>query len=272
MIVGTTEEGRPVLWTQKDGLREIELPAGFTTAEAPSINQAGDVVGTLKREDSARPYAFKYSGGKLTLLSEDPSKAQAISDSGEIAGQNASRIVSWRRGKSVALGGCCGGTVRGINAHGHIVGQLNDAQGHYGAFLWDGHKIRSIAPSDGIMSSAVAINNDGYVLVQSFGPNAVFLWHGGKFAPIKLAADVANQPLALNNCNVIAGEYGAASDYYHAFLWDEKDAQRDLNTMIDANSTWILESAIDINDSGEIVGMGDHASEQDVGFLLKPDR
>jgi uncharacterized membrane protein len=272
LVVGTSEDHQPATWTEKDGLREIELPAGFTAAEPPAMNRSGDIVGTLNREGSPRPFAFRYSGARLTLLSDDPSKAVAVADSGDVAGENAHQLVLWRKGKAVALGGCCGGAVHGINQHGEIVGQLNDKEGRYGAFLWDGHKLRTITPPEGTMSSAIAINDSGYVLLQSFTPNAVFLWHNGKLSPVQLANDVANQPLALNNCEVIVGEFGAASDFYHAFVWDEKNGQRDLNTLIDAKSGWTLESAVDINDRGEIIGIGDHGNDQDAGFLLVPDR
>jgi uncharacterized membrane protein len=270
-VIGTTEDHHLATWTEKDGLHEIELPEGFTTTDTPAINRVGEIVGTLTREGSARPYAFKYSGGKLTVLSDDPSKAAAIADSGDIAGENANQLVLWRQGRLVPLGGCCGGTVRGMNQRGQIVGQVNDKEGHYSAFLWDGHKISSIVPPEGTMSSVVAINEAGRALVQSYMPNDVFLWHNGNFAKVKLAPDVADQPLAFNNCDVIVGEFGASSEYYHGFVWDEKNGQRDLNALIDANSGWTLEQAFDINDRGEIVGIGDHAHDEDAGFLLVPE-
>lgn len=272
VVVGTTEDHQPATWSQKDGLHEIELSARFTVTEPPAINRTGEVVGTLTREGSPRPFAFKYSAGKLTLLSDDPSKAVAIADSGEIAGENANQLALWRQGKLVALGGCCSGTVRGINQRGQIVGQLNDKQGHYGAFLWDGHNVILIAPPEGTMSSAIAINDAGHVLVQSFVPNAVFLWRNGRFAKVELDADVANQPLALTHCDAIVGEFGAASDFYHAFVWDEKNGQRDLNMLIPPQSGWTLESAVDINDRGEIIGIGNHAQNGDAGFLLVPEQ
>jgi len=81
---------------------------------------------------------------------------------------------------------------------------------------------------------------------------------------------VASQPLAMNDCDVIVGEYGAASDFYHAFAWDEKLGFRDLNGFIDSASGWTLESAVDINNRGEIVGIGSYGGDDDAGFLLVP--
>jgi probable HAF family extracellular repeat protein len=271
VVVGTTEEHLPATWSQKDGLHKIELPAGSTAVGFPAINRTGDVVGTLKREGSERPFAFKYSGGKLMLLSDDPSKAEVVGDSGDAAGINALQLALWHQGKVISLGGCCGGTIRGINQHGQIVGQLNDKEGHYSAFLWEDNKMHSIAPPTGTMSTAIAINDQGHVLMRIFTPNEVFLWRGGKLTTIQLSAEMASQPLGLSNCDVIVGEFGASSDYYHAFIWDEKNGMHDLNTLIDANSGWTLEQALDINDRGEIIGTGDHGNEEDTGFLLVPE-
>ena len=266
------EDRQPATWTEKDGLRQIELPTGFSSADLSGINRAGDLVGTATHEGSNQLFAFQYSQGKFSMLSEEQSKASAINDAGEIAGQNAERVVLWRKGKSVPIGGCCGGIAHAINRRGEIVGQINDKEGRYSAFLWDAaHGLRSIAPP-GARSTALAINEAGHVLLQSFTPNAVLLRQDGKLTPVHLSPEFASQPLALNNCDVIVGEFGAASDFNHAFIWDEKHGFRDLNKLADVGSDWNLETALDINDRGEIIGIGDRGSNQDVGFVLVPQQ
>jgi uncharacterized membrane protein len=273
VIAGTIEDHHPAIWTEKDGLREIELPPGFSGADPLGINRAGDLVGSTTRQVSDQPFAFQYSQGKFSLLSEEHSKAFAINDAGDAAGQNAENLVMWRKQNALPLGGCCGGIARAINSRGEIVGQVNDKEGRYSAFLWDAaHGLRSIAPPDAARSNALAINEAGHVLVQSFTPNAVFLRQSGKFVPVHLSADMASQPLALNDCDIIVGEFGFASDFNHAFIWDQKNGFRDLNKLADGGSDWVLETALDINDSGEIVGIGDRGSNQDVGYLLVPQQ
>ncbi len=273
VIAGTTEEHRAATWAQKDGLHEIELPVGFTSAESTGINRAGDIVGFATKAGSSQPFAFRFSDGKVSLLSADPSKAAAINDSGDVAGQSAERLVVWRTQKMIPLGECCGGIVHAMNNRGQVVGQLNDKQGRYGAFLWAAaHGLRSIAPPHASMSIALAINNAGHVLIQSFTPNEVFLQERGTLRPVHLSDEVASQPLALNNCDVIVGEFGAASDFYHAFIWDRQNGLRDLNSLISTGFEWTLESATDINDRGEITGIGTHGNERDAGYLLTPDR
>lgn len=51
-------------------------------------------------------------------------------------------------------------------------------------------------------------------------------------------------------------------------LWDE-GAPMDLNTLISADSGWILEIAKDINDRGQIVG-GGRLSAENHAFLRTP--
>ncbi len=270
MIAGTTEDHRAATWTEKSGLHEIELPEGFTAAEATGINASGDVIGFATKGDSKPSNAFRVHE-KFILLSPEKSEAAAINDSGDVAGKSADRLIVWFGSKAAPLGECCGGIIRGINSRGQGVGELNNKDGRYDAFTWDAaHGTKLIIPPHAVMSTAVAINNAGHVIVQAFTPNAIYLREQGRFTPVQLSNEVANQPLALNDCDVIVGEFGAASDFYHAFIWDRKQGFRDLNQLISADG-WRLESALDINNRGEIVGIGDHGNESDVGFLLVPE-
>jgi uncharacterized membrane protein len=270
VIVGTTEDHQIATWTEKGGLHEIQLPEGFTAAEATGINASGDVIGFATRTESKQEVAFRVHE-KFVLLSQQKSRATAINDGGDVAGKSADHLVLWRDSKPVPLGDCCGGLIRGINNRGEVVGELNNKDGRYDAFTWDAaQSVKKIAPPHAVMSTALAINNAGHVIVQAFTPNAIYLREQDRFVPVQLSAEVANQPLALNDCDVIVGEFGAASDYYHAFLWDKKQGFRDLNSLISADG-WILESAVDINNRGEIVGVGDHRNEEDSGFLLTPE-
>jgi uncharacterized membrane protein len=272
VVAGTTEDHQPAAWTEKGGLREIDFPESFTAAEVTGINLAGDIVGFATKSGSSQTFAFRFSKGKFALLSEATSKAAAINGSSDVAGQNAEHLVVWRKRKMISLGGCCGGIAHGMNNGGEVVGELNDKQGRYGAFLWDSVRgLRSIAPPDSSRSIALAINEAGHVLIQSFTPTAVFLRERDTLKPVQLSNEVASQPLALNNCDVIVGEFGVASDFYHAFIWDKKDGLRDLNTLISTGFEWRLASATDINDRGEIIGIGAHSDDGDAGFLLTPD-
>jgi len=271
-IAGTTEDHQPATWTEKDGLHEIELPEAFSAAEPRSMNANGAIVGEATRKDNSLPAAFRYSDAKFSLLSTDRSKAAAINDSGDVGGENSDHLVLWHSQKMLSLGDCCGGTIRAMNNYAQIVGQINDKQGHFSAFVWDSsHGFKSINPTKSLNSTAIAINDSGHILVQAFVPNEIYLQSNGKNTLVKLSPEYASQPLALNNCDQVVGEFGPASDFNHAFIWDQKHGFRNLNELANIGTEWNLESAFDINDRGEIIGIGDRGGEQDVGFLLEPD-
>jgi uncharacterized membrane protein len=277
VVAGTTEDHQAATWDRKNGLRELKLPPGFAGAQALGINQAGDVVGEAVQRGSGpgqeKTEAFEYSRGRFVLLSEAQSRAKAINRVREVAGENIPEgAVVWNSHRLRRLGGCCGGRALDLNNHGMVVGEVNDQQGRYSAFLWDAVRgMQMIGPRAGA-STALAINDAGDVLVQAFSPVGIFLRQNGELLPVELSTEFASQPLALNNCDVLVGQYGAASDFNRAFVWDRKSGFRDLNTLVDAGQDWTLESAVDINDRGEIVGIGDSGNSEDAGFLLVPDR
>ena len=53
------------------------------------------------------------------------------------------------------------------------------------------------------------------------------------------------------------------------FIWTERSGMRDLNTLVRGNSKWVLQTATDINDWGQIVGTGTLKGKTH-GFLLTP--
>jgi uncharacterized membrane protein len=274
-IVGATEDQQAATWTQGGGMHELAIPAGFSGVEPMGFNEAGDIVGqvTAKVGASQKTQAFAYIRGKFKILTDAQSKAKAINNAGEIAvEQSPGGPFVWSADKTTALGGCCSGRVFAINNRGQIAGEIDDREGRYSAFVWDPKRgLETIAPPDARTSTALAINDSGHVLLQSLSPNQIFLREEGKLTPVELSPEYASQPLALNDCDFIVGEYGASSDYYRAFIWDKKNGFRDLNKLVDKSEGWVLESALDINSRGEIVGTGDRQNQSDVGFLLVPE-
>jgi uncharacterized membrane protein len=83
---GLSGHYRAVVWTDKDGLKEIGLLPNTRTSKALAINNAGLVVGVA---EEPIPRGFTYQNGKLAAL-EMPrvvvSAAYAINEKGQIAG------------------------------------------------------------------------------------------------------------------------------------------------------------------------------------------
>ena len=68
-------------------------------------------------------------------------------------------------------------------------------------------------------------------------------------------AGTVSHPFAINNAGQVVGRSYASTGASRAFLW-QGDTMVDLNSLIPANSGWVLEVATAINQSGHIVGLG----------------
>lgn len=273
-VAGTTADHHAALWSEKDGLKTIAVPAGFEIAEGIGINAAGHVIGMATVTDASKRRAFVSQDGELMWLPGEGSRPNAINSRDEIAGEAsveskaATAPVVWKDGKAVDLGACCGGTATGINDQGQVVGQIYDAQGLYHAFLWDKtHGTQNLVPGEDY-SSALAVNDRGHVIVQAFP--RLLLYQDGALAPLALSPKFPSQPRDFNRCDVIVGSFGPYSDALRAFVWEKTAGFHDLNDLIGSVAGWKLEVAAGINNRGEIVGWGEYKGKEQVGFLLIP--
>jgi uncharacterized membrane protein len=275
-VAGTTAGHRAALWTENSGLRELPLPAGFYNSEAVAVNNSGHIAGVLYDRTFARHRAFIFANGTLSLLSGDQSRSYDMNDSDEVVGESllpggrTTGPVTWNKDTIRSLGGCCGGSAKGVNKNADVIGDLYDDTGRYQASLWNANgSVRAIGPSNRY-SSAIAVNGHGHVVVQAFSD--VFLYATGDLARLELSPHYPTQPRAINNCDIIVGSFGPFADAERAFVWEKSRGFLDLNLRIASDSGWILESATSINDRGEIVGRGDYKGQDDAGFLLVPER
>jgi probable HAF family extracellular repeat protein len=70
-----------------------------------------------------------------------------------------------------------------------------------------------------------------------------------------------SQPLAINDAGQVVGGLFASTGASRAFLW-QGDIMTDLNSLIPADSGWVLEVATAINQAGHIVGLGKLGGKQ----------
>jgi len=128
------------------------------------------------------------------------------------------------------------------------------------------------------VGEAMALNDVGEVVGTAFNYNVrpyawhAYVWRNGITTDLGMLQTGAtwNVANAINNSGVIVGLAmfidGDVSS--HAFVY--KDGHmRDLNTLIPAQTGWVLSSATAINDAGRIVGSGT-LNGQDHTFLLTP--
>jgi uncharacterized membrane protein len=274
-IAGVTMNHRAALWSEHAGLLEVPLPPGFSNSEATWVNNAGHVSGVIYGSESGQRKAFLFANTLLTLLPGMQSYAYSLNESDEVAGESllpgkgTPAPVFWIKKAARPLGGCCGGSAKGIDENGRLIADLYDDSGRYHAFLWTaGLGLQPLGQGDSY-SSAIAINAHGDVLVRA-GSQSYF-YADGRLIPLSLSSEYPNHPHALNNHDVVVGSFGLSFDDDRAFIWDKSHGFQDLNSCIASNSGWKLESATSINDRGDIVGVGDYKNQENVGFLLIPD-
>jgi probable HAF family extracellular repeat protein len=248
---------------------------GGATARADALNNNGQVVGT------SGYVPFLFSGGSLHDLSPFvglPGNANGINDSGVVVGQmsvgtnSTQRAFKFAAGSTTDLGTLPGGNsagARAINNQGKIVGLSHVGSNVFHAFLSDGTTMQDLGTLGGTFSIAYAINDNDEVVGYSHeadGTSHAFLYKDGvmlNLDPGGLGISMAN---SINNSGQIVGSYAGGEQ--RNFLY-ENGVMFDLNTLISQESGWILDSALGINDAGQIVGVGTHNGNTR-GYLLTP--
>jgi len=233
-------------FTAKAGLLQDLRPDGKALYLSSGINAAGSVVGgviTLRDQDRA----FVFRNDRLVVLDElavgaagwELQEADAINDAGDIVGS-----------------GTHGGP-RAFLLRGGVVTDLN-------RFL--------PAPAEWVMERATGINNRGDVVCigKRGAASHAFLLSGGLMADLGELGGYPNIVEAhLNNAGQVVGTAEAASGTAQcAFLYDQ-GRLTDLNRCLPAGAHWSLTEANGINDTGVIVGAGEHEG-RGRAFLLTP--
>ena len=273
LVAGTNEVSHPVVWQARTGIRELQVPKGFNSAEPVAITSSDKIIVDAFDAQHRTRAAFVYSGRSIVAVAGDQTFVNGASPSGLVLGESVppgaarAQAVYWNNNVPHTLGLCCGGTLKAANRSGEMVGEAYDEQGRYQAFAWNlvRHEPRLIGTEH--YSAAVAINDAGDILVQA--GRAVYLEQGGRLRQLELSAAFVNTARSMNNCGFVVGGYGPDSDRNRGFLWTPRGGFQDLNTLIPPESAWTIQDAFAINDRGQIVGRAVH-NRDEAGFILTP--
>jgi probable HAF family extracellular repeat protein len=272
---------RPFLW-----IRGAVLDLGTFGGPgggAHAINQRGQVVGEADTADDVE-HAFLWDQGTLLdLLSfgGGHSESNGINSRGEVVGFAATTIPDptqttgdteshaflWAGGPMKDLGTLGGpnSIAIDINDSGLIVGwsQVDFNIGDFGIpdlhpATWENGVITRLPDLGGPISLAIGVNNRGVAVGQSFSPDFILhavMWKNGAVKDLGiLSGDSSSSASRINNKDQVVGT--SSSDISsRAFVW-QNGVMTDLNTLIPADSGWVLLGAGDINDMGQIVGIG----------------
>jgi len=269
-VVGTTNFTAPcycpgtssvTLWDSTTGA-PLALGGNNSYNNGRDINDVGQVVGYGSPTYTTAYNAFVTSStpaGATSLSSLYYNDAAfAINNLGQVAGRafsydgyGAAFVWDTTTGTVTYLG--ADSSAFEINDAGQVVGSIGS-----NAVLWNGTTVNVLDSLGGNYSSPEAINNAGQVVGTSLtgaGAYHATLWNGTTATDLgTLLSGSTSFAHGINNFGHVVGEYSGLEA--RAFLWDGS-TMADLNSYLDASTVsagWVLNSAQDINDKGQIIG------------------
>ncbi|MCL4199459.1 MAG: hypothetical protein KJZ69_18350 [Phycisphaerales bacterium] len=232
--------------------------------DAQAVNDAGDVVGR-----NHEFLAVMWRQGEPivigTLEGHDNSAALAINTLGQVACNATSRAgrrsaFLWQDGVSVPLGTLGGATceVTDINSVSQIVGKSALPSGFEHAFIWLDGDMTDLPPLEGHdQSFANGVSDHGVVVGASIAGSDLTpcMWIDGRPEALpRLGGDRWTRPQTINKQGIIVGAASSITLHERAVIWRD-GVIADLNDYV-FGTGWTLESAMDINEQGWIVGVG----------------
>lgn len=281
-------------WTPGDPPQMEALGTlGGYSSQAWGLNNAGQVVGESQKPDYYTSAFLSIPGSSMQDLGMLPggkmSYAYDINDAGQVVGYTHfdyyygdDRPCWWtvepRQVRELPLPHSwdTAGPAR-LNKHGQVVGWYNamENKSETRACLWTigGGNPQNLGTLGGNSSVANDINDLGEVVgtsKTSEGIRHVFLWtpEGGMQDLTPAAPD--SRAFAINNAGQIVGSLGAA---LAPFVWTRTKGIQFLNELVvNLPPNVALHSAYDLNNRGQIVGVGTDGGSppQARAFLLTP--
>jgi probable HAF family extracellular repeat protein len=248
----------PFLWSEGK-ITDLGTLGGGLFAEGTAINNLGEVAGFSNLKNGER-HAFVFHNGKMTDLGPtgQESRAFAINDSGVVAGSESipgeghTDAVLFINGKVTDLGLIPGSggiftSPTGINNSNEVVGSGDNRESMERAWVYRNGQMTDLGTLGGPQAAASAINRSGEIV--GFAQTSTDADHGFLDRAGKMT-DLGNNvfPNAISNSGVIAGQGGCGN----AFILSGGIC-RNLQTLIPAGSGYELQTAIGINNKGQIV-------------------
>lgn len=265
---------------------------GGTTSWGRGINDSAQITGYSNLGNGVGPHAFIYNGITMTdlgTLGGVDSYGYGINNAGQITGfsrvsngNTHAFLYSW--GALIDLGLLDSEYVTVGNSFGYGINNIGEVTGesdHFGvtphAFVYSGGKMTDLGTLGGKyndQSSGNGINNVGQITGSSTNGNGnthAFIYSSGTMTDLGTLGGTYSYGDSINNAGQVVGSSTLSNGNMHAFVYTS-GKMYDLNNLIPVGSGWNLESALGINDLGQITGYGYTNNGQDEhAYLLTPD-
>ncbi|UCC31959.1 MAG: hypothetical protein JSU86_06705, partial [Phycisphaerales bacterium] len=226
--------------------------------------------------------AFMWEDGVLVPLGAlnpgGSARGEAINDAGQIIGRSpayAGWSFLWQDGVMINFGETVGMGAEAINNLGHIAGAVRAGTETH-ASMWDGVEVVDLGTLGGKYAFATAINDLDQVIGRSErapGGDRVFygfFWDGERMYDVAELNGSNARLMALNNCGeVLLPGTGLNDEGFYIYHADR--GLRSVRGVFGPATGWWYLLAWDMNDAGEIVGLG-NITGPGRAFLIAPVR
>jgi probable HAF family extracellular repeat protein len=297
------------LWKKSDRTA-VNLAAQFhgelEWSYAHGLNDRGQVVGEVTLACNGKCEGSKptvWQAGDATVLpmlgGGAGGAARSINNKGRIVGEtyldffgNTAHATLWRDGQAIDLGTLgskadqakTSSGARFINDDNVVVGSSATAPGaqYQNAARWsaNGHITDLGALAFGLWSTAWSVNRAGTVVGASAYSGSyhyrAVAWPDNQIVQLaSLTPDADSAAYAINESGAIVGGE-SLGEYYAALIWPSvQEPPQKLQTLVgnacqSGEGEYSLDTAVDINDAGQILVNGYQEGVGWVGFVLTP--
>ena len=260
---------RGFVYTAAGGMVALPGLADRPRAFPRDINDVGDIVGTADKGGVDLGHAVRWRGGvpqDLGTLPNGPySAGWGINNAGDVAGS------SWTQVNGINLEhaflftdatGMVDLTPGGSDSYAHDVNDAGQVTGYrivggYHAFRWQGGAFQDLGVLPGMAHSfGFAIEPGGSVAGSSSSASGnserIMRYTDANGMQDLGGSGEHNQAWGINSSLVVVGQLGNSAA--RAFVHTDAEGLRNLNDLIDKSRGWLLQTAFDVNESGQIAG------------------
>lgn len=280
-ISNTADGDRAFLWQNGVMTNLGVLNPSDVYSVAQDINDNGYIVG------ESYGSAFLYYAGtmnNLGTLGGSYAAAGGINNLGQVVGisSDANGVTNaflWSNGTMIDIDPIVGGYSRAgeINDLGQITGFFAVPSGPDRGFIWQNgdEELTDLGALFGEpgYTTAFDINNNGQIVgysgIVGVPEHYPFIWQNGVMTDLGYLSGgsrTAGYARGINDLGQVVGMSGSSG-----FIWTEDGGMLDLNDLVDDSAIgWRLTHPYDINELGQIVGMGTTPDGKAHAFLLTP--